>query len=154
DGELEKLYVYAKSLRSVLPPRADDGGVSLGSEIELTHLRFELADMVDIGIGGEDNDSEPGRAFTGEASARKGDPEKARLSEIVDRLSETYALGLTISDALLFEQFKGDWASDPDLAEAAKANDLDNFMLVFVKKFFDTVLARMDANEAIFNAIN
>jgi type I restriction enzyme R subunit len=154
DGDLEKLYVFAKSLRAVLPPRADDGGVSLGSEIELTHLRFEMADQVDGSIASEEDSSEPGEGFTGGASPRHGDPEKARLSEIVERLNDKYAQGLTITDALLFEQFKGDWAQDPELAEAAKANDLDNFMLVFVSKFFDTVFARMDANEAIFKAIN
>lgn len=154
DGDLEKLYVYAKSLRSVLPARPNDGSLNLGSEIELTHLRFEMSDLLNASVSGDDANVEPGNAMPGGANPRQGDPERARLSEIVDRLNEKYAQGLTITDALLFEQFKGDWEADPELAEAAKANDLDNFMLVFVKKFFDTVFARMDTNEAIFKAIN
>jgi hypothetical protein len=54
----------------------------------------------------------------------------------------------------LFEQFKGDWVADPELAAQAKANTLDNFLIVFAKKFLTTVLSRMDANADIFKAIN
>ena len=59
-----------------------------------------------------------------------------------------------VTDALLFEQFKGDWLADPELEAQAKANTLDNFLIVFAKKFLSTVLTRMDANADIFKAIN
>lgn len=82
------------------------------------------------------------------------DPQTERLSAIIDRLNERHALNLTITDALLFEQFKGDWVADPELAAQAKANTLDNFLIVSAKKFLSTVLSRVDANADIFKAIN
>jgi hypothetical protein len=62
-------------------------------------------------------------------------------------------INLSLTDALLFEQFKGDWTADPELAAAAGANTFDNFMIVYAKKFMDVVLGRMDANADIFKAI-
>ncbi|PLS76824.1 MAG: hypothetical protein CYG61_00005 [Actinobacteria bacterium] len=76
--------------------------------------------------------------------------------------AETYPAGLTsatpaeltITDALPFEQFKGDWLADPELAAQANASTLDNFLIPFANKFLSTVQSRMDANADIFKAIN
>jgi hypothetical protein len=45
------------------------------------------------------------------------------------------------------------WAADTDLANQAENNTLDNFRLVFNPKFINTIVTRMDANEAIFKRI-
>jgi hypothetical protein len=101
---------------------------------------------------------QPGRRRSVERAPGAGgaapDPQTERLSAIIERLNERHALNLTITDALLFEQFKGDWVADPELVAQAKANTLDNFLIVFVNKFLTTVLSRMDANADIFKAIN
>jgi type I restriction enzyme R subunit len=152
DADLEKLYVFARSLLADLPARPGDAGIDLGSEVELTHLRIESRGTVDAAIG--DNDAQPLDPFTGGGAGAAGDPETERLSAIVDRLNEKYGYQLTLTDALLFEQFKGDWVSDPDLADAAKANTFENFMIVFATKFMNVVFGRMDANAEIFRAIN
>lgn len=76
-----------------------------------------------------------------------------RLSAIIDRLNERHGLNLSLTDALLFEQFKGDWLDDHELSDQAKANTFDNFMVVFERKFMAVVLARMDANADLFKAI-
>ncbi|MCB0988939.1 MAG: type I restriction endonuclease subunit R [Microthrixaceae bacterium] len=151
DTDLEKLYVFARSLLADLPTRPGDAGIDLGSEIELTHLRIESKGTVDAAIG--DNTPDPLDPFTGGGAGPAGDPETERLSAIVDRLNEKYGYQLTLTDALLFEQFKGDWMSDPALADAAKANTFENFMIVFAAKFMNVVLGRMDANADIFKAI-
>ena len=91
--------------------------------------------------------------YPGGGSTGTGHPEKERLSAIVDRLNEKHGLNLSLTDALLFEQFKDDWTGDPEIQAAATANDLDNFMIVFAKKFMNVVLSRMDANADIFKAI-
>lgn len=153
DGGLEKVYVYAKSLLANLPKRPGDAKLDLGAEIELTHLRIEEKAKLDVSLSGEDPTTDPLGPF-GPGGTASGDPEKERLSKIVDRLNDKYALNLTITDALLFEQFKGDWLGDPELAAQAKANTYENFLIVFAKKFLTTVLGRMDANADIFKAIN
>jgi len=58
------------------------------------------------------------------------------------------------TDALLFEQFKGDWTADPDIAAAAKVNSFENFMNHLRQEVPDHRLRRMDANTDIFKAIN
>jgi hypothetical protein len=39
--------------------------------------------------------------------------------------------------------------ADPDLAAQARNNTLENFRLVFDPKFLNTIVTRMDANDAI-----
>jgi len=153
DNDLEKLYVWAKSLQSNLPKRAGDGSLDLGADVELTHLRIEKAAEVDASLASTQADDEALSALPG-AGGASPDPQTERLSAIIELLNERHALNLTITDALLFEQFKGDWVADPELAAQAKANTLDNFLIVFAKKFLTTVLSRMDANADIFKAIN
>ena len=153
DNDLEKLYVWAKSLQSNLPKRPNDGSLDLGAEVELTHLRIEKSAEVDSSLSGTQVDEDPLTALPGAGGAAP-DPQTERLSAIIDRLNERHALNLTLTDALLFEQFKGDWLADPELAAQAKANTFDNFLIVFAKKFLTTVLLRMDANAEIFKAIN
>lgn len=151
DTDLEKLYVFARSLAANLPARPGDAGIDLGAEVELTHLRIEKQASVSASIA--DNDIEPLDALPGRGSTGSTDPEKVRLSAIIDRLNERHGLNLSLTDALLFEQFRGDWTADSELAAAAKANSLENFMIVFAKKFMSTVLTRMDANADIFKAL-
>jgi type I restriction enzyme R subunit len=151
DDDLEKLYVFARSLAANLPKQPGEAGLDLGSEIELTHLRIEMRGEVDASIG--DNATPPLDALPGGGTTGSGDPERERLSAIVDRLNERHGLNLSLTDALLFEQFKGDWTVDPELLAAARANTFDNFMIVFARKFMSVVLGRMDANGDIFKAI-
>jgi type I restriction enzyme R subunit len=150
DTDLEKLYVFARSLLLDLPAPPGDAGLDLGSDVELTHLRIEVRGTVDAAIG--DNDVPPLDPFPG-GGGPGGDPEVERLSAIVERLNDKYGYQLTITDALLFEQFRGDWASDDELVTAAKANTFENFMIPFAQKFMEVVLNRMDANAEIFQAI-
>jgi type I restriction enzyme R subunit len=153
DEELEKLYVFTKSLKAVLPRRENDGAMDLGSEIELTHLRIEKQGEFDATLAGETGGEVPLAVYTGGGSTGSGDPETERLSAIVNRLNEKHGLNLSLTDALLFEQFKDDWTADPEIQAAARANDLGNFMIVFTKKFMNVVLSRMDTNADIFKAI-
>jgi type I restriction enzyme R subunit len=153
DPDLEKLYVFTKGLRSCLPPRPD-GSVDLGSHVELTHLRIEKEAEVNATLADEDPETEPLIGYPGGGRGPMSDPETEHLSEIIARINERHGLTLSLTDALLFEQYEGDWTSDPELAAQARANSLENFGLVFDKKFFDTIFKRMDSNEAIFKMIN
>ncbi len=151
DADLEKLYVFARSLLADLPKPPGEAGIDLGREIELTHLRIESRGAVDAAIGS--NDPSPLDPFPGGGSGGSGDPETERLSAIVSRLNEKYGYQLSVNDALLFEQFKGDWLADADLAAAARANTFENFMILFAQKFMSVVFGRMDINDEIFAAI-
>jgi type I restriction enzyme R subunit len=50
-------------------------------------------------------------------------------------------------------RFEEDWAADEELVDQARSNTLENFRLVFDPKFMDTIVGRMDSNQAIFKQI-
>ena len=75
------------------------------------------------------------------------------MSQIIEILNERFGLNLDDADQLLFDQFEEVWAKDPELAAQARENTIDNFRLEFNRKFLNTVVTRMDANEDIFKQI-
>jgi type I restriction enzyme R subunit len=75
------------------------------------------------------------------------------LSRIVDVLNEHFGQELGEADQLLFDQFEETWAADSELVNQAQNNTMENFRLVFNPKFINTIVTRMDANEAIFKQI-
>ena len=79
------------------------------------------------------------------------DPE--HLSRIVDVVNERFGLELGDADQLLFDQFEESWAADAQLVARARTNSFDNFLLVFDHTFLDTIVKRVDSNDAIFKTI-
>ena len=75
------------------------------------------------------------------------------LSSIVEVLNERFGTDLTDVDKLLLDQFEESWVADGELADQAQNNSLDNFRLVFDRKFLQTIITRVDANEEIFKRI-
>ncbi len=93
------------------------------------------------------------RRIFGEGRGKQHEPQLEPLSEIVDELNERFGLNLNERDQLLFDQFEETWVADPEVVAQARSNTLENFRLVFDQRFLDTVVARMDENEAIFKRI-
>jgi type I restriction enzyme R subunit len=56
-------------------------------------------------------------------------------------------------DKLLFDQFEESWIADSDLADQAKNNSIDNFRLVFDRKFLHTIINRVDAVDEIYKRV-
>lgn len=130
-------------------PSTDIGKIDLGSEVELTHLRIEqtFAGRASLDEGGGEV------ATLWDGRGPQAEPEPEALSHIVEIINERFGLHLGPADKLLFDQFEETWASDPDLAAQALHNDLGNFRFAFDKRFINTVVTRMDDNEAIFKKI-
>ena len=68
-------------------------------------------------------------------------------------IHERLGLDLGEADQLLFDQFEETWVSDPEVAAQARNNTIENFRLVFDRLLLNTVVGRMDDNEAIFKRI-
>lgn len=153
DQDLEKLYVFIKSFVTNLPRPDGDGALDLGSEVELTHLRIEKQGDFDVSLITNNDEVDPLIVYPGNGATSTTDPELDRLSVIINRLNEKFGMNLSLTDVLLFEQFKRDWENDPEIQAAAKANSFESFMVVFTKKFMNIVLTRMDTNADIFKAI-
>ncbi len=150
DSKLERDYTYCRALASRLRDAASVERLDLGTEVELTHLKTEMTFEGSLSLDADDGEV---KTIFGEGRGPQSDPQLERLSEIVDELNERFGLNLDERDQLLFDQFEETWAADPDVVDQARSNTLENFRLVFDHRFLDTVVSRMDENEAIFKRI-
>ncbi len=150
DSKLERDYTYCRALASRLRDAASVQRLDLGTEVELTHLRTEMTFEGSLAL---DADAGEVKTIFGEGRGPTSDPQLEPLSEIVDELNEHFGLNLDERDQLLFDQFEETWSADPDVVDQARSNTLENFRLVFDHRFLDTVVSRMDENEAIFKRI-
>lgn len=93
------------------------------------------------------------RSFFGEGKGSQQELDLEHLSSIIDVLNERFGSNLTDTDKLLFDQFEETWVADGELAHQAQNNSIDNFRLVFDRKFLQTIITRVDANDEIFKRI-
>jgi type I restriction enzyme, R subunit len=147
---LERDYVYCRMLALELRGATTSEALDLGSQVELTHLRNEVTSQGSLSLAGEVGEV---RSTLRDSAGKRYDPELEALSHIIDVLNERFGTNLGEADQLLFDQFEEDWAADPELADQARSNTLENFRLVFGPKFMGTVVNRMDTNESIFKRI-
>ena len=150
-GARARLRLLPGARRSYLRDAGTVERLDLGTEVELTHLRHQMT------FSGSARADVRGRARSGRSSARgKGgqqELELEHLSSIVEILNERFGTDLTDVDKLLFDQFEESWVADDELSDQAQNNSLDNFRLVFDRKFLQTIITRMDANDEIFKKI-
>ena len=109
-------------------------------------MTFEGSLALDVGAGEVRRSSARGRAASRSSSS-------STLSSIVEELNERFGTDLTEADKLLFDQFEENWVADDELSDQAQNNTLENFRLVFERKFMSTIVTRMDANSEIFKKI-
>jgi type I restriction enzyme R subunit len=149
-AETERLYVYSRFLSNYLP-RDDEGGLDLGEEeIALTHLRQVKTGEHSVQLTGTE---EPLKAFGGDGTGPTHEPEKGKLSEVVELLNERFGMSLTDTDQLYFDQIEETLVKSAELQKEAQANEIDNFRFGFEQKFEAAVIDRQGANEELFKKI-
>jgi type I restriction enzyme R subunit len=149
ETKMERDYLYCRALAACLRDQDTIERLDLGSEIELTHLRTEMTSSGSIALTAAEG--EVSAIFEG--TGKQHDPDIEPLSKIVEVLNERFGMELGEADQLLFDQYEREWMADPELAAQARENTIENFGLVFRRKFMDTIVARMDSNEGIFKRI-
>jgi type I restriction enzyme R subunit len=150
DTRLERDYRYCRALAPMIRSAATSERLDLGEEVELTHLRTEMTSEGSLAIKAQVGEV---KTVYGEGLGPQNAPDQEPLSQIVEELNERFGLALTERDQLLFDQFEGTWLADPQVADQARSNSLENFRLVFDQRFLDTIVGRMDENEAIYRRI-
>ncbi|MEV5829161.1 DEAD/DEAH box helicase family protein [Spirillospora sp. NPDC052242] len=137
DAELERLYLYGRHLLNRLPRRSD-GGVDVG-EIDLSHMRVDKTGEHDISLKPEGPEVVPG---FGDGSGGAKDPEKSLLSELIEKFNAKFGTDFTEADFVKpFEEAM----ADPKVKAAAVANnDVENFGVVFDKKFEEKMMDHID----------
>ena len=150
DPSLERDYVYCRALSLYLRDTATVGRLDLGTEVELTHLRHQITFSGTLALSSEVGEV---RSFFGEGAGSQQQLDLEHLSSIVEVLNERFGTDLTDVDKLLFDQFEETWVADEELSDQAQNNSIENFRLVFDRKFLQTIVTRMDANSDIFKRI-
>jgi type I restriction enzyme R subunit len=150
DPSLERDYVYCRALSLYLRDTATVERLDLGTEVELTHLRHQMTFSGTLELTSETGEV---RTFFGEGTGTQQELDMETLSSIVEVLNERFGTDLTDVDKLLLDQFEESWVEDDELSHQAQNNTLDNFRLVFDRKFLQTIVTRVDANDEIYKKI-
>ena len=150
DPALERDYVYCRALSLYLRDTDTVERLDLGTEVELTHLRQQVTFSGTLSLTSDVGEI---RSFFGEGRGRQQELDLEHLSSIVEVLNEHFGTNLTDVDKLLFDQFEEGWIADHELSDQARSNSMENFRLVFDRKFLQTIVTRMDANSEIFKKI-
>src|SRR5207247_5329403 len=104
------------------PARAD-GSVDLGERVQLTHLRVAKTGDCDISLKKGEGVL---KAFSGDGPSGY-EPTLAPLSELIDRLNETFGTNLTEADRLHLEGIVAGMGADPDVQEEAAGTQRRRF---------------------------
>ena len=146
DTKLEGDYLFCRTLAAFIRP-AGDGGLDLGSAVELTHLRTEQTFAGSIALTPE-ADGEVSTLFAGAERMRLADEEP--LSKIVSSLNERFGTDFGESDFVgFFGAVSDKLVAHADIQQAAANNTPENFRLVLQKEFEQQVISQMSTAEAI-----
>jgi type I restriction enzyme R subunit len=150
DPTRERDYVYCRALSLYLRDSGTVERLDLGTEVELTHLRHQMTFSGTLALTSDVGEVQ---SFFGEGQGSQQELDLEHLSSIVEVLNERFGTDLTDVDKLLLDQFEASWIADGELSDQAQNNSLENFRLVFDRKFLQTIITRVDANDEIYKKI-
>ncbi len=144
--ELERDYLFCRALAAMIRDATGGDSINLGSEVELTHLRHELAFDGSIALPG--GEAEVTTIYSG--TGPLVDPDEEHLSEIIARINERFGTDWSDEDRLVFEAAAGDLIADTDVQNQAANNDEATFRdHVFPERYQKALLSRMDRNSGL-----
>ena len=150
DPVLEQLYVYVKALRSLLRDPAS-GGLDLGDDLVLTHLRIEEGGVADIEL--EEGTVEPSTVFIGEGGGPRADPLFDSQGSLIETINATFGADLDERDRLEVEKIKLSLLGDEDLKTFANANTQEHYALEFGPRFKGAVLDQEERNRRLYELL-
>ncbi|HEY7831000.1 MAG TPA: type I restriction endonuclease [Solirubrobacteraceae bacterium] len=150
DAALERDYVYCRALSLYLRDAGTVERLDLGTEVELTHLRHQITFNGTLSLASQVGEV---HTFLGEGTGGQQELEVDHLSSIVAVLNDRFGMNLSDVDELLFDQLEESWIADGELSDQARNNTIENFRLVFDRKFLQTVITRAGDNEEIYKKI-
>jgi len=148
DRELEQLCVYAKHLHPLLRvDRLDQTEVDVG-ELQLTHYRLTKRAEQQLRLDEAEGDPtlKPG---TDVGTGKPHDPEKKRLSEIIEALNGVFGAATTDDDQLHFAKgIAGRISRQEDVMAQVNSHSAEQVMHgLLPKRVIDSVLDAMNDNE-------
>ena len=150
DPELEQLNVYARHLHPLLRiDRLEEEEIDI-HELELTHYRLSkrAEQQLKLGEGGPGEGLKP---VTEVGSGKPHDPEKERLSEIIERMNELFGADVQEEDQLHFLRgIASRIEREEDVMEQIRSNSAEQVMHGrFPARLNDLLLEAIQDNEQL-----
>ncbi len=150
DSALEALHTYLRFLGAKLPLPLRGKPLELDDDVQLKFYRLQKIGEGQIPLHVGEPEGLYGPADVG---IRRSEPEKVALSSLIEQLNERFGTDFRPADQLFFDQVEADAAEREDIQQAAKANTLDNFKLLFDKELEGLFVDRMEGNDEIFRRV-
>ena len=146
DTDLEKLYTYARFLIPKLPRQASGPQYHFDDEVALKYYRLQKISEGQIELTKGEGGVVDGPTEVGTGAV---EDEKVELSKLIEIINERFGTSFTEADELFFSQIREEAIADEQLQQAAIANEMEAFKLVFDKALEGLFIGRMEQNEAI-----
>lgn len=147
DSDLEKLYTFLRLLDLKLPKRNIGTSYQFDEEVELDYYRLQKISEGSISLSKAYANPLDGPCSVATGMVRE---ESLALSRLVDIINDRFGSELTEADQLFFEQITEAASQDESLVQAAQANSLDKFQLVFSQALESLFIERIELNEELF----
>ncbi|MDT3678861.1 MAG: type I restriction endonuclease [Burkholderiaceae bacterium] len=150
DSALEALHTYLRFLGAKLPLPLRGKPLEIDDDVQLKFYRLQKIAEGQISLAEGDA---PGLRGPSEVGGRRSEPEQVALSSLIEQLNERFGTDFRPADQLFFDQIEADAVDREDIQEAAIANSIDNFRLLFEKELEGLFVDRMEGNDEIFRRV-
>ena len=150
DPDLEKLYVFARHLRRLLPAKSEELPREVQQNIDMESFRFQQTSRGRIGLERQGQPLEPA------GSKSRGGPgahELEALSRIIEALNERFGLNLGREHRLTLEHLRSALDQDAGLNASANVNTRENVRLTFDPKVDDRIQEIVETNFDLYKRI-
>jgi len=147
DSDLERLYTYLRHLASKLPKRSAGPAYHFDDEVQLEYYRLQKISEGSISLN--DGYARPldGPTEVGSGMLRET---PMPLSRLIDVINERFGTDFNEADQLFFDQIVEAAMRVDELQQAAQANSIDKFQLLFRQVLESLIIERMEMNEDLF----
>ena len=146
DPDLEKLYVFARLLRKLLPVQPTELPREIQEKIDLESLRIQPTSSGKIPLERGSSELDP-QDFSERYTS--DDPEEL-LSRIIDELNNRFGAQLSEEDHVTLRSIIQQMDKDETLDKAVKANTRENVRLTFDNKLQDSLQDIVDSNFKLY----
>jgi len=149
DADLEKLYVFARHLRRLLPADLDTLPREVQQNIDMESYRIQQTGSGRIALDRKVGKLDP----QGTKSRHGAAPELEALSRIIAELNERFGLNLGPEHKVTLEQMMAKLDGDAALDAAARVNTRENVRLTFDEKVEQVIQEIVDSNFELYKRI-
>jgi len=150
DVSLEKLYVFARYLRRLLPSERDELPREVQQNIDMESYRIQQTSRGAIRLERRAGQLEPMRSQE-RHDVHEGELEP--LSQIIAELNERFGLSLGPEHKIALEQIRDALDQDPGLDASARVNARENVRLTFDPKVEDKIQEIVETNFELYKRI-